>query len=198
MGVYRHRIVTILSDQDIKHAIRSGEIFIRPGDPLRLQPASVDLTLGTKFLVFSPHSNVCIDPTIQQNLVEEVEVEPGESFVMHPGQFVLAATAERIRLARTIVGRVDGKSSLGRLGLLIHSTAGFIDPGFEGTLTLELSSVAPLPTLLRPGMAVCQVSFSRMASPALVPYGSASLGSKYQGQTDPEASQFWKNKRNDA
>lgn len=180
------------SDNDIEQAIRRGDISITPFSSNLVQPASVDLRLGSTFLVFEPHSELFIDPLERQELTHAVAVS--DQFVMHPGQFVLARTEETIRLSPQVVGRVDGKSSLGRLGLLVHSTAGFIDPGFEGTLTLELSSVAPLPIVLRPGMSVCQISFSMTNTPAVHPYGSPTLNSKYMGQHDPVASRFWQNK----
>jgi dCTP deaminase len=129
------------------------------------------------------------------DLTEEVEIGPEGVFLLHPGEFVLGATAERVGLPDDLVGRIEGKSSLGRLGLLIHTTAGFVDAGFEGYLTLELSNVATLPITLYPGMKIGQISFLQMTSPADQPYGSGTLGSKYAGQKGPTPSQYWKNFR---
>jgi dCTP deaminase len=179
----------VLSDRTIKQELAAGRIRIEPCDPDDIQPSSVDLHLGTRFRVFRNSRYPYIDPMREQSgLMELVEATPEEPFVLHPGEFVLGATTERVALPDDIVARLEGKSSLGRLGLVIHSTAGYIDPGFEGTITLELSNVANLPIVLSPGMAIGQVSFMRMSTPVDRPYGTPGLGSKYQGQCDPTPS----------
>lgn len=185
----------ILSDRTIRDAIASGRIAIDPFDPAKVQPSSVDLTLDHRFLVFRNHTRGVIDVKEDlSDLTELIEItEPGAAFLLHPGEFVLGSTAERIGLPDDLVGRIEGKSSLGRLGLLIHTTAGFVDAGFDGGITLELSNVASLPITLYPGMKIGQISFLQMTTPADVPYGSGSLGSKYAGQVGPTASQYWKN-----
>ena len=159
-----------------------------------IQPSSIDVRLDDRFLVFRSHTRPVID--VKQDttdLTEMVRATEDQPFILHPGEFVLGSTAERVRLPDDIVGRIEGKSSLGRLGLLIHTTAGFVDAGFEGYLTLELSNVATLPITLYPGMKIGQISFLRMDGPAEHPYGSGSLGSKYAGQVGPTPSQYWKN-----
>ena len=184
----------ILSDRTIREAIETGRIVIDPFDPAKVQPSSVDLTLDHRFLVFRNHTRAVID--VKQDLTdltELVEIEPDGVFLLHPGEFVLGSTSERIALPDDLVGRIEGKSSLGRLGLLIHTTAGFVDAGFDGGITLELSNVASLPITLYPGMKIGQISFLQMTTPADVPYGSGELGSKYRGQVGPTASQYWKN-----
>jgi dCTP deaminase len=179
----------VLSDRTIKEQLLAGRIVIDPFDPDDIQPSSVDLHLGDRFQVFRNSRYPYIDPSMEQDgLMELVDATEQEPFVLHPGEFVLGATIERIGLPNDIVARLEGKSSLGRLGLLIHSTAGYVDPGWEGTLTLELSNVANLPIVLTPGMAIGQISFSQMTTPVDRPYGSAGLGSRYQGQSDPTAS----------
>ena len=185
----------ILSDRTIREAIDSGRIVIDPFDPAKVQPSSVDLTLDHRFLVFRNHTRGVIDVKEDlSDLTELVEItEPGAAFLLHPGEFVLGSTAERIGLPDDLVGRIEGKSSLGRLGLLIHTTAGFVDAGFDGGITLELSNVASLPITLYPGMKIGQISFLQMTTAADVPYGSGALGSKYAGQVGPTASQYWKN-----
>jgi dCTP deaminase len=185
----------ILSDRTIREAIDSGRIVIDPFDPAKVQPSSVDLTLDHRFLVFRNHTRGVIDVKEDlSDLTEQIEItEPGAAFLLHPGEFVLGSTAERIGLPDDLVGRIEGKSSLGRLGLLIHTTAGFVDAGFDGGITLELSNVASLPITLYPGMKIGQISFLQMTTPADVPYGSGALGSKYAGQVGPTASQYWKN-----
>ena len=173
----------ILSDRDVRAELASGRIVIDPLDPKDVQPASVDVRLGSSFRIFRNSTHTYIDPTLDQpELTEEVLVPEGGSFVLHPGQFVLGTTLERIGVPDDILGRLEGKSTLGRLGLMIHSTAGYVDPGWEGEITLELSNVAILPIVLHPGRRIGQMSFERMTSPAERPYGSASLGSHYQGQ----------------
>src|SRR5690606_10117773 len=159
-----------------------------------VQPSSVDVRLDRFFRVFLNHTMPVID--VKQNLEELtrlVEIDDGGSFILHPGEFVLGSTLERVALPDDLVARVEGKSSLGRLGLLIHSTAGFIDAGFDGHITLELSNVASLPITLYPGMKIGQVSFMQMTTPADVPYGAGALGSKYQGQRGPTPSRYWEN-----
>ena len=179
----------ILSDRDIKQAVESGRIEIDPYEPSNVQPSSVDLRVDRRFRVFENHLYPIIDPKVYQpGLTKEMQVEPDDMFVLHPGEFVLGATFERITLAGDIVARLEGKSSLGRIGLLIHSTAGFVDPGFDGYLTLELANVANLPIAIYPQMLIGQISFYQMSSPADHPYGSGPSGSKYQGQRGPPPS----------
>jgi dCTP deaminase len=182
----------LLSDQDLHAAISGGRLGIEPYETAMLQPASIDVRLDRAFLVFENHRHDCIDPSVEQaDLTRLVEVPDGEAFVLHPGEFVLASTYERVRLPRDLAARLEGKSSLGRLGLVTHSTAGFIDPGFEGHVTLELSNLATLPIKLWPGMKVGQLAVFQMSSPALHPYGSVERGSRYQGQRGPTASRSW-------
>ncbi len=179
----------VLSDRSIVEQLQAGRIRIEPYDLQDVQPSSVDLHLGNRFQVFRNSRYPYIDPTREQaGLMDLVEATIEEPFVLHPGEFVLGATHERVTLPNDIVARLEGKSSLGRLGLLIHSTAGYIDPGWDGTLTLELSNVANLPIVLTPGMPIGQVSFMRMSTPVDRPYGSPGLGSRYQGQIDPTPS----------
>jgi dCTP deaminase len=179
----------IYSDRTIKESISSGKIAIEPYEPSYVQPSSVDLRVGNGFRVFVNHRYSEIDPRAPQaDLTQLVEVGDEEPFMLHPGEFVLGSTLERVRLGIDVVARLEGKSSLGRLGLLIHSTAGFIDPGFEGHITLELSNVATLPIAIYPGMKIGQISFYQMTTAAEYPYGSPELGSKYQGQSGPTAS----------
>lgn len=173
----------VLSDHDIKIELDAGRIVIDPFEPAFIQPASIDLRLGNDFRVFRNSTHVAIDPQVHQpDLTEEIIVADDGAFVLHPGQFALGTTLERIALPVDVLGKLEGKSSLGRLGLMIHSTAGYIDPGWDGQVTLELSNVANLPILLRPGMRIGQISFERMSSPVDLPYGSPELGSHYQGQ----------------
>ena len=177
----------IFSDRSIKEAIETGRIEIDPFDPSFVQPSSVDLRVDRVFAVFENHRYPHIDPRADQDdLTKEVAVEGDEPFILHPGEFVLGATYERVRLGNDIVARLEGKSSLGRLGLLIHSTAGFVDPGFDGYLTLELSNVANLPIAIYPKMKIGQISFYQMTTDH--PYGSSEAGSKYQGQRGPTPS----------
>jgi dCTP deaminase len=179
----------IYSDRSIREAIEGGSILIDPYEPDHVQPSSVDLRVGDGFRVFVNHKYSEIDPrSPQSDLTQLVEVGPEDPFMLHPGEFVLGSTLERVKLGDDVVARLEGKSSLGRLGLLIHSTAGFIDPGFEGHITLELSNVATLPIAIYPAMKIGQISFYRMTTAADHPYGSPELGSKYQGQTGPTAS----------
>jgi dCTP deaminase len=184
----------ILSDATIRAEIAAGRVVVDPFDDAMVQPSSIDVRLDDRFLVFRSHTRAVIDVKEDlTDLTELVKAPAGEPFILHPGEFVLGATAERVALPEDIVGRIEGKSSLGRLGLLIHTTAGFVDAGFEGYLTLELSNVATLPITLYPGMKIGQISFLRMDRPAETPYGASSLGSKYRGQVGPTASQYWKN-----
>lgn len=187
----------ILSDGTIRRLLQEGHLIIEPLDPQQIQPASVDIRLGDEFLVFRNHTCEVIDPFDRPaDLMETVKVSEGQAFVLHPGEFVLGTTLEAIGLPDDIVARVEGKSSLGRLGLLIHATAGFVDPGWKrGQITLELSNVATLPIKLWPGMKVGQLSFHRLDAAAERPYGHPDLNSKYVGQSGPVASQYQKNKR---
>ncbi len=182
----------ILSDRTIRDAIASGRIVIDPFDPAHVQPSSVDLGIDNVFRVFQNHRYHHIDPKEpQEDLTAEVKATNEEPFVLHPGEFVLGSTVERVRLADDVVARLEGKSSLGRLGLLIHSTAGFVDPGFDGYLTLELSNVAGLPIAIYPGMMIGQISFYELTTPAEHPYGSETTSSKYQGQRGPTPSRIY-------
>jgi dCTP deaminase len=178
----------ILSDRTIRDEIDRGRIVIDPFDPACVQPSSVDLHVDTEFRVFRNNRYPFIDVKQQQDLTELVEVKPDEPFILHPGEFVLGSTSERVGLPDDLVARLEGKSSLGRLGLLIHSTAGYVDPGWDGYLTLELSNVANLPITIYPGMKIGQISFFRLTTAADAPYGTA--GNKYQGQRGPTASRF--------
>ena len=179
----------LLPDHEILAALRSGRIGIDPLDESLVQPSSLDVRLGWSFRIFDNHRYSCIDPRAEQvGLTRLVEIEDHEVFVLHPGQFVLATTHETVTLPDDLAARLEGKSSLGRLGLLTHSTAGFIDPGFHGEVTLELSNTSTLPIRLYPGMAIGQLCFVMLSSPARQPYGSAGLGSHYQGQQGPTPS----------
>jgi dCTP deaminase len=183
--------VSVLSDRDIRAALQSNAIRIDPYDPHDLQPSSVDLHLDRSFRVFRNNRYAYIDVrSPQPDLTELLSVANDEPFILHPGEFVLGQTLEWVELPDDIVARLEGRSSLGRLGLLIHSTAGYVDPGWKGNLTLELSNVANLPIALYYGMSIGQISFFAMSSAAERPYGSAELGSKYQGQSEPTASAF--------
>ena len=183
--------MSVLSDRDIRAALEAGEISIRPYDPADLQPSSVALHLDRSFRVFRNNRYPYIDVRAPQpDLTELLSVADDEPFVLHPGEFVLGQTLEWVELPDNLVARLEGKSSLGRLGLLIHSTAGYVDPGWKGNLTLELSNVANLPIALYFGMKIGQISFFKMSSPVDRPYGSPGLGSKYQGQSEPTASAF--------
>ena len=183
----------VLSDRTIARLLEEGRIEIDPYDDSLLQPSSVDVRVDRYFRVFHNNRYPFIDVREEQeDLTELVEVEDeNTAFVLHPGEFVLGSTLERIRLPDDLVARLEGKSSLGRLGLLIHSTAGFIDPGWDGHVTLELSNVANLPVTIYPGMKIGQISFFRLSTPAAVPYGSEGAKSKYQGQRGPTASRFF-------
>jgi dCTP deaminase len=181
----------ILSDRTIREEIDAGRIVIDPFDERCVQPSSVDLHVDSQFRVFANNRYPYIDVKQEQpDLTELVETKPDEPFILHPGEFVLGSTLERVALPNDLVARLEGKSSLGRLGLLIHSTAGYVDPGWDGFLTLELSNVANLPITLYPGMKIGQISFFRLTTEAEKPYGSA--GGKYQGQRGPTPSRFYR------
>jgi dCTP deaminase len=184
----------ILSDRSIREELASGRIVIDPLGDNAIQPSSVDLHCDSLFRVFRNDTTPYIDPKqSQEDLTELVEVAEDGAFILHPGEFVLGSTLELVALPDDLVARLEGKSSLGRLGLLIHSTAGFVDCGFSGHLTLELSNVATLPIALYPGMKIGQISFLRMTTPADNPYGSGATGSKYQGQRGPTPSRYYLN-----
>ncbi len=184
----------LLSDRDIRVEIDKGRVVLEPFDPGFVQPSSVDVRIDRYFRVFENHRYPHIDPAEEQpDLTRLVECEQGEAFILHPGEFVLASTYELITLPDDVAARLEGKSSLGRLGLLTHSTAGWIDPGFSGHVTLELSNVATLPIKLWPGMKIGQLCFFRLSSPAEHPYGSEQHGSRYQGQRGPTPSRSYRN-----
>ena len=189
----------VLSDATIARLLAEGRVEIDPYDGALLQPSSVDVRVDRFFRVFHNNRYPFIDVKVEQaELTELVEVDDEHPFVLHPGEFVLGSTLERIRLPDDLVARLEGKSSLGRLGLLIHSTAGFIDPGWDGHVTLELSNVANLPITIYRGMKIGQLSFVQLTEPAESPYGSGGLGSKYQGQKGPTPSRYWQNFRDES
>jgi len=182
----------ILSDRELRDRLAKGELVVDPlDDPdLQIQPASIDLRLGNEFVVYRTPHIPYIDPTVQdsvQSYTEKVVVPDGTHFIMHPGEFALGTTLERVGIPHDLVARVEGRSSIGRLAVVVHATAGFIDPGFQGRITLELSNLGRLPVALYPKMRISQICVYQLSSPALRPYGSA-RGSKYQGQTGPEPS----------
>ncbi len=184
----------ILSDVSIRKALADGRIVIDPLQDGAVQPSSVDLRIDRYFRVFRNHTTPYIDPKLhQENLTELVTVDGDSPFILHPGEFVLASTLERVAVSGDLVGRLEGKSSLGRLGLLIHTTAGFVDSGWDGYLTLELSNVANLPIALYPEMKIGQISFLQMTTAAEFPYGGDRTGSKYQGQRGPTPSRYYLN-----
>ena len=184
----------VLSDRTIRRLLEEERIEIDPFDEALVQPSSVDVRVDRFFRVFHNARYPFIDvKQPQEELTELVEVDGDQPFILHPGEFVLGSTLERVRLPDDLVARLEGKSSLGRLGLLIHSTAGFIDPGWDGHVTLELSNVANLPITIYYGMKIGQLSFVQMTEPADRPYGAVALGSKYQGQRGPTPSRYWKN-----
>ncbi|MFN2561307.1 MAG: dCTP deaminase [Jatrophihabitans sp.] len=186
----------LLSDRDIRAEIDGGRLSVEPWEPGLVQPSSVDVRLDRFFRVFNNSRYTHIDPALQQDeLTTLVEPDGEEPFVLHPGEFVLGSTLEVVTLPDDLAGRLEGKSSLGRLGLLTHSTAGFIDPGFTGHITLELSNVANLPIMLWPGMKIGQLCLFRLSSAAEHPYGSAVYGSRYQGQRGPTPSRSYLNFR---
>jgi dCTP deaminase len=182
---------SVLSDGTIRRLVDDGRIVVDPWDPALVQPASVDLRLGNSFRVFHNHRVTAIDlrdpPT---NLTEEVVIEPGDPFAIHPGEFALGRTLERVELPDDVVARIEGKSSLGRLGLIVHATAGFVDPGFKGTLTLEITNLTRVPIKLYAGLLIAQLSFMALDAPAEHPYGSEALGSHYQGQVVATESRY--------
>ena len=190
----------ILSDRSLREQIDAGRIVLDPFDESLVQPSSIDVRISNLFRVFRNHTRGVIDVKVDlEDLTELVEMpvdERGvgdEAFMLHPGEFVLGSTLERVTVPDDVVGRVEGKSSLGRLGLLIHSTAGFVDAGFDGHITLELANVASLPLTLYPGMKIGQISFMTMTTPAENPYGAGASGSKYQGQRGPTPSRYFEN-----
>ncbi len=184
----------ILSDRSLREALAAGRIVIEPFDESLVQPSSIDVRVDRFFRVFRNHTAGVIDVKHDMaNLTELVTIPDDGVFMLHPGEFVLGSTLERVAVPNDLVARIEGKSSLGRLGLLIHSTAGFIDAGFDGHVTLELSNVANLPITLYPGMKIGQISFLAMTTPADVPYGSKATGSKYQGQRGPTPSRYFMN-----
>ncbi|MFI6228581.1 dCTP deaminase [Micromonospora echinospora] len=179
----------MLSDRDLTAEIKAGTLTLEPFDPALVQPSSIDVRLDRLFRVFNTHAYTHIDPSQPQpDLTSLVEVPEGEPFVLHPGEFVLASTLELVTVTAALAAQFNGKSSLGRLGLVVHSTAGFVDAGFSGHVTLELSNVANLPIMLWPGMKIGQLCIFRLSSPAEHPYGSPVYGSRYQGQRGPTTS----------
>ena len=183
-----------MSDRDIRASIEAGQIGLEPLEMGLLQPSSIDVRLDRFFRLFDNHKYAFIDPAEQQDeLTRLIEVDPKEPFILHPGEFVLGSTYEFVTLPDDVAARLEGKSSLGRLGLLTHSTAGFVDPGFKGHVTLELSNVATLPIKLWPGMKIGQLCFFKLTSPSEHPYGSEKYSSRYQGQRGPTASRSYKN-----
>ena len=189
-----YRVGVLLSDRDIKAEIDGGRVRLEPYDQAMVQPSSIDVRLDKYFRLFDNHKYPFIDPAEDQpDLTRLIEVARGESFILHPGEFVLGSSFEIVTLPDHLAARLEGKSSLGRLGLVTHSTAGFVDPGFSGHVTLELSNAATLPIKLWPGMKVGQLCFFRLSSPAENPYGSAKYGSRYQGQRGPTASRSFQN-----
>jgi dCTP deaminase len=182
---------SVLSDATIRELIESGRIKIEPFDPSMIQPASVDIRLGNSFRVFHNHRIRSIDlADPPRDLTEHVEIEEGGQFVIHPGEFVLGRTAELVEVPDDIVVRIEGKSSVGRLGLVVHATAGFVDPGFRGTLTLETTNFNSVPIVLRPGLPIAQLSFMALDRPAEKPYGHPDLGSHYYGQVEATESRY--------
>jgi dCTP deaminase len=182
---------SVLSDGTIRRLVSEGHVVIEPWDETMVQPASVDLRLGTSFRVFHNHRISAIDlADPPKNLTELVEIADTDSFVIHPGEFVLGRTQERVELPNDIVARIEGKSSLGRLGLIVHATAGFVDPGFKGTLTLEITNLTRVPIILWPGKPIAQLSFMALDQAAERPYGHPDLGSHYHGQVDATESRY--------
>jgi dCTP deaminase len=181
----------VLSDGTIRRLVDEGRVTIEPWDPGMVQPASVDLRLGDSFRVFHNHLAPAIDlDNPPERLTELITVDTGASFVIHPGEFVLGATLERVSLPDDVVARIEGKSSLGRLGLIVHATAGFVDPGFTGTLTLEITNLTRIPIILWPGKPIAQLSFMALDRPAERPYGHPELGSHYHGQVEATESRY--------
>jgi dCTP deaminase len=185
------RATSVLSDGTIRRLIADGHVRIEPFDETMVQPASIDLRLGSSFRVFHNHRIGAIDlADPPKNLTEHVEIDGGESFVIHPGEFVLGRTQEYVELPDDVVARIEGKSSLGRLGLIVHATAGFVDPGFKGTLTLEITNLTRVPIILWPGKPIAQLSFMALDRPAERPYGHPDLGSHYHGQVEATESRY--------
>ena len=181
----------VLSDGTIRRLVTDGRVVIDPWDPDMVQPASVDLRLGDSFRVFHNHLAPAIDlDRPPEHLTELIVIDPDKSFVIHPGEFVLGATLERVQLPDDVVARIEGKSSLGRLGLIVHATAGFVDPGFEGTLTLEITNLTRIPIILWPGKPIAQLSIMALDRPAERPYGHPELGSHYHGQAAATESRY--------
>lgn len=183
----------ILSDVDIKKNIETGEILLEPYDEVMVQPASIDVRLDRFFRLFNNHKYSVIDPAVEQDELTRLFDAGDKPFVLHPGEFVLGSTYEKVTLGAGIAARLEGKSSLGRLGLITHSTAGFVDPGFSGHVTLELTNIANLPILLYPGMKIGQLCFFQMSSDCDAPYGQGAVGSRYQGQRGPTPSRSYIN-----
>ncbi|MEY3129142.1 MAG: hypothetical protein RL405_462 [Actinomycetota bacterium] len=184
----------LMSDRDIRASIEAGQIGLEPLDMSLLQPSSFDVRIDRFFRLFDNHKYAYIDPAEpQEELTRFIEVAPDEPFILHPGEFVLGSTYEFVKLPDNIAARLEGKSSLGRLGLVTHSTAGFVDPGFNGHVTLELSNMATLPIKLWPGMKIGQLCFFQLSSPSETPYGSAKYLNRYQGQRGPTASRSYMN-----
>ena len=182
---------SVLSDGTIRRLIGEGTLKVEPWDPEMVQPASIDLKLGGSFRVFHNHKINAIDlASPPSDLTEHVKVDEGQSFVIHPGEFVLGNTVEQVTMPDDLVARIEGKSSLGRLGLIVHATAGFVDPGFKGTLTLEITNLTRVPIVLWPGRPIAQLSFMTLDRPAERPYGHPELGSHYHGQTDATESRY--------
>jgi dCTP deaminase len=182
---------SVLSDGTLRRLLDEGRLVIDPWEPEMIQPASIDLKLGTSFRVFHNHRIRHIDlADPPRDLTELVTVGDGEEFVIHPGEFVLGRTAERVEMPEDLVSRIEGKSSLGRLGLIVHATAGFVDPGFKGSLTLEITNFNSVPIVLRPGLPIAQLSLMALDAPAERPYGHPELGSHYQSQTDATESRY--------
>jgi dCTP deaminase len=182
---------SVLSDGTIRRLVADGRIAIDPWDPSMVQPASVDLKLGRSFRVFHNHRLPAIDlAEPPQGVTEHVAVDEGQSFVIHPGEFVLGNTVEQVTMPDDLVARIEGKSSLGRLGLIVHATAGFVDPGFSGTLTLEITNLTRVPIVLWPGKPIAQLSFMTLDRPAERPYGHPDLGSHYHGQLEATESRY--------
>jgi dCTP deaminase len=188
--------LVILSDRSLREAIAAGRLVIDPLDDDAIQPSSIDVRLDNRFRVFYTARHPYIDvKQPMDDLTELVEVKPEDAFILHPGEFVLGSTLEEVGIPADLAARLEGKSSLGRLGLMTHSTAGFLDPGFVGHVTLELSNVANLPITLYPGMRIGQIAVFQLTTAAERPYGSRGVGSKYQGQRGPTPSRYWENFR---
>lgn len=183
----------LISDRDIRDLVDRGRVVLEPWDPQAVQPASIDVRLDRYFRLFDNHKYGLIDPRVEQEGLTRLVDTAEKPFILHPGEFVLGSTYEHITLPDDVAARLEGKSSLGRLGLLTHSTAGFIDPGFTGHVTLELSNTATMPIALYPGMKIGQLCFFQLSSPSEVPYGSRATGSRYQGQRGPTASRSYLN-----